>query len=142
MLGAGFGVRFVIRFAHNNLLPELACRKATWLRFSNPDGKRAGAFLPAQNKTPFGVFILCLGPGSNRRPLPLQGSALPTELPKRRSMLSQKEPLNKAKTLKLLHHRVKCLEPRQFPYSETKLLVRASKGLKIGLKDVKVDCEW
>ena len=25
---------------------------------------------------------VCLGPGSNRRPLPLQGNALPTELPK------------------------------------------------------------
>lgn len=27
--------------------------------------------------------ILCRGPGSNRRPLPLQGNALPTELPRR-----------------------------------------------------------
>ncbi len=26
---------------------------------------------------------MCLGAGSNRRPLPLQGNALPTELPKR-----------------------------------------------------------
>jgi hypothetical protein len=25
---------------------------------------------------------MCLGAGSNRRPLPLQGNALPTELPK------------------------------------------------------------
>ncbi len=28
------------------------------------------------------IFILCRGPGSNRRPHPLQGYALPTELPR------------------------------------------------------------
>ena len=28
------------------------------------------------------LLLLCLGPGSNRRPFPLQGNALPTELPK------------------------------------------------------------
>ncbi len=32
----GIGVRFVTRFAPNDLLPELACRLATWLRFSIP----------------------------------------------------------------------------------------------------------
>lgn len=30
---------------------------------------------------------MCLGAGSNRRPLPLQGNALPTELPKQWSLL-------------------------------------------------------
>ena len=35
------------------------------------------------NKDPvWGLCYLCLGAGSNRRPLPLQGNALPTELPK------------------------------------------------------------
>lgn len=30
---------------------------------------------------------MCLGAGSNRRPLPLQGNALPTELPKHDYMI-------------------------------------------------------
>lgn len=32
-------------------------------------------------------MFLCLGPGSNRRPLPLQGNALPTELSRRLLLL-------------------------------------------------------
>ncbi len=38
---------------------------------------------PGTEIAPCGAFCTrCLGAGSNRRPLPLQGNALPTELPK------------------------------------------------------------
>jgi hypothetical protein len=39
-----------------------------------------------------GYFFMCLGAGSNRRPLALQANALPTELPKQNYFKPEKPP--------------------------------------------------
>ncbi len=59
---------------------------------SRTSRKHADASSSAQNKKPqMRFFVLCRGAGSNRRPHPLQGYALPTELPRQATPILAKK---------------------------------------------------
>ena len=82
----GLDTSFKFADAHKNLLSRLDCfcsrRSKNMSQSFEPDVRRAGVLLPQALKKPLARLLVCLGAGSNRRPLPLQGNALPTELPK------------------------------------------------------------
>ncbi len=84
----GAGSAQVSKFASHikNLLPWLTRCKATSFRLSSPHVTCLCTLLPQHRiqKRPLSGLSFCIrcwGAGSNRRPLPLQGNALPTELP-------------------------------------------------------------
>lgn len=79
----------------STLDPGSLVAKATSLRLSSPHVTDTSLLLPKhriQKKPLEGRFcIRCLGAGSNRRPIALQASALPTELPKQMCHLFTKQ---------------------------------------------------
>ena len=86
VLGGGLGhelLSIIVRFAPillSTLDPASALRPMARLRPSRPPRKTM--IRKMHGNKPMHLYVWCLGAGSNRRPLPLQGSALPTELPK------------------------------------------------------------
>ena len=103
---------------------------------------------------PEAVFVyVCLGPGSNRRPLPLQGNALPTELPKH---LVSERCLGKLCLPKQVSTRIpkkvlfsnfptkellKGSHPRNLVKTNLKRIIRRPERVEVWFQHIEVECE-